>query len=353
MDYNVRIDDNFLKAEHEDGEVLHHTDLNELESVIKTAINANYEDIQKLQDGTLPVSGATSLKADDGVAILSQYADEVLQASDSKIPTSMQVKSYVDNAINSVNTGIIYYWDGTRGAESAAIFNQICQKYDTGGKFVFYGRVSVNAGYTDPETGEYVQRERHLIAPISVSKLDDIDQGYTDMSCFTVPPIYLGYKYAISGINLVGTWGNYTDVIPVSYSDSEAPVKRVEVEEIASSIINTTYTHNITYTEDTYFYWSEDDSKILFNALFGVEPGRPITLNLSINNNRINFIGVVTRSEFAGDDNNEFYGAVECISLGIGQSFKLKAEIHFEETDPVMHIWSRIFGDTRLYIYAL
>lgn len=353
MNYNVRIDDNFLKAEHVDGEVLQHTDLNELESVVKTAINANYEDIQKLQLGVETAGSAAGLEANEGIAVLSQYQEEPLQATDSKVPSSLQVKSYVDNAINSVNTGIIYYWDGTRGAESAAIFNQICQKYDTGGKFVFYGRVSVNADYTDPETGEYVQRERNLITPISVTKLDDVDQGSTDMACFTVSPIYLGYKYAISGIDLVGTWGNYTDVIPVSYSDSEAPVKRAEVEEIASSIINTTYTQNITYTEDTHFYWVESDAKILFNALFGVEPGRPITLNLLINNNRINFIGVVTRSEFAGDDNDEFYGSVEGISIGIGQSFKLKIDIHFQETDPITHVWSKVNNDTLLYLYTL
>ena len=41
MNYNVRIDDNFLKADHSDGEVLQHTDLNEHENVVKTAIIVN------------------------------------------------------------------------------------------------------------------------------------------------------------------------------------------------------------------------------------------------------------------------------------------------------------------------
>ena len=102
MNYNVRIDDNFLKADHSDGEVLQHTDLNELESVVKTAINANYLDIQKLEDGTIPVSGATSLKGTDGVATLSQFINESLQPSDSKIPTSLQVKNFVENVVNMI-----------------------------------------------------------------------------------------------------------------------------------------------------------------------------------------------------------------------------------------------------------
>lgn len=100
MNYNERIGDNFLKADHVDGEVLQHTDLNELESVVKTAINANYTDIQKLQDGTLSVANAASLIGTDSVATLSQFIDESLRESDNKIPTSMQVKKYVDNLIS-------------------------------------------------------------------------------------------------------------------------------------------------------------------------------------------------------------------------------------------------------------
>ena len=77
MEYNVRIDDNFLRGDHVDGEVLQHTDLNELENVAKTAINANYEDIQKLQDGTILIGNSEKL---DG-ASLSKFADETLQNS--------------------------------------------------------------------------------------------------------------------------------------------------------------------------------------------------------------------------------------------------------------------------------
>lgn len=99
MNYNVRISDNFLRGDHVDGEVLQHTDLNELENVAKTAINANYEDIQKLQDGVILSGNAEKL---DG-ATLSKFATETLQNSDTKVPTSSQVKQYVDGAISTID----------------------------------------------------------------------------------------------------------------------------------------------------------------------------------------------------------------------------------------------------------
>ena len=104
MNYNVRIDDNFLRGDHVDGEVLQHTDLNELESVAKTAINANYEDIQKLQDGTILIGNSEKLNG----ATLSTYAEETLQNSDTKVPTSAQAKQYIDTAISQIDLSGYY-----------------------------------------------------------------------------------------------------------------------------------------------------------------------------------------------------------------------------------------------------
>lgn len=97
--YNVRIDDNFLRADFTDGQVLQHTDLNEFESVVKLAVNANYEDIQKIQDGTIQAGGAATLSG----AELSTYETETLQNSDTKIPTSMQIKQYVDASVGAID----------------------------------------------------------------------------------------------------------------------------------------------------------------------------------------------------------------------------------------------------------
>lgn len=94
MDYSKRIDDNYLKSNWKDGEILQHLDLNEIETVIKAAINANYEDIQKIINGTYIVGSAEGVAG----ATLSKYAIEPLTSADDKIPSSLQVKEYVDGA---------------------------------------------------------------------------------------------------------------------------------------------------------------------------------------------------------------------------------------------------------------
>lgn len=99
--YEVRITDEYFKAQHQDGETYLHTSINEVEMIAKSAINANYEDIQKIQDGTLLAGKAKGLTTSDGLseAELSLSTVETLQSDDGKIPTAKQVKDYIDAAI--------------------------------------------------------------------------------------------------------------------------------------------------------------------------------------------------------------------------------------------------------------
>jgi hypothetical protein len=87
-----RIGDQYLIPNFVDGDVLLHTKLNEAWSILRESINANYYDIQKLQDGTTPSGNSLLL----GGAALSKLEDETLQDDDAKVPTSKQVKTYVD-----------------------------------------------------------------------------------------------------------------------------------------------------------------------------------------------------------------------------------------------------------------
>lgn len=223
MDYNVRIDDNFLRGDHVDGEVLQHTTLNELEKVIKTAINANYEDIQKLQDGTLSVNGALSVIADDGVAVLSQYATESLQESDTKFPSSLQVKNYVDNAINTANIGLVYYWDGTNTQASLNLFNNLCNMYDNNIPFVLFGRFNVEFEFTDEHDVPY-REYRQVVSPIIINKMVDMEEEGNSYTSFITPPIMYWGKYALGSVHLTGEWGAFTDIQPTSWSPSMTPV---------------------------------------------------------------------------------------------------------------------------------
>ena len=343
MNYNVRIDDNFLKADHSDGEVLQHTDLNELESVVKAAINANYLDIQKLEDGTISVAGATSLKGTDGVATLSQFINESLQSSDSKIPTSLQVKNFVENVVNTANTGLVFYWDGTGGQEGANIFNQICSKYDNNGKFVFYGRFSVDVGYDKP-SGEHVVIMRDVIAPIIVNKLTDRQSGNIDSLSFSFPPIFLGDKYAICSIQLTGDWGRFTDVKQMTWSDSMAPAMVKDTNSVNNLEFTGDYSSGATSGN---IALTEDDANTLKNKLFSVNPGKLVTLKTNINGT-VNLLGELTEHTI---ENDNMYYNIDFMELGQYASYKVTVKAHFTKTLlEGVEVWENDVEYTKMYI---
>lgn len=95
-----RIGDAYLNPNFVDGQVLLHTDMNEIVSVTKTAINENYNDIQRLQNGTLSAGNANTVDS----ASVSRFADGELPDDDNVLPTAQQVKSF----INSVDIGQSY-----------------------------------------------------------------------------------------------------------------------------------------------------------------------------------------------------------------------------------------------------
>ena len=101
MEENVlvkRIGDEYLNSNYADGQILTHEDLNELVSIVKSSINENYYEIQKLENGEKKVGSSDSL---DG-AKLSRLSDSLLQNDDNTIPSSQQVKTYIDAKIEEI-----------------------------------------------------------------------------------------------------------------------------------------------------------------------------------------------------------------------------------------------------------
>jgi hypothetical protein len=107
-DLYERIGQADLNPNYKDGQVYQHTDINNMLSILKTAINENYYDIQRLENGTKTAGNATSL---DG-ATLSRYLNESLQADDNKIPSSQQAKAYIDGLLANFNPPVrgVDYW---------------------------------------------------------------------------------------------------------------------------------------------------------------------------------------------------------------------------------------------------
>ena len=103
-----RIGEADLNPIYKDGQVYQHTDVNNMLSILKTAINENYYDIQRILNGDKTAGEAKVL---DG-ATLSRYLNESLQADDNKIPSSQQAKAYMDDlfAIYSPPIRGVDYW---------------------------------------------------------------------------------------------------------------------------------------------------------------------------------------------------------------------------------------------------
>ena len=107
-DLYERIGEADLNPTYKDGQVYQHTDVNNMLSILKTAVNENYYDIQRLENGEKSVENANTL---DG-AKLSRYLDETLQADDNKIPSSQQTKAYIDDLFKDYSPPIrgVDYW---------------------------------------------------------------------------------------------------------------------------------------------------------------------------------------------------------------------------------------------------
>ena len=97
-----RIGETDLNPTYKDGQTYQHTDINQMLGILKTAINENYYDIQRLLNGAKTVGNANQL---DG-ATLSRYIDETLQADDNKIPSSQQAKAYMDELFAGYNAPV-------------------------------------------------------------------------------------------------------------------------------------------------------------------------------------------------------------------------------------------------------
>ena len=103
-----RIGEADLNPTYKDGQVYQHTDVNNTLSILKTAVNENYHDIQRLENGEKDVGNAKKLDN----ATLSRYIDEELQADDDKIPSSQQAKAYIDALFADFSPPIrgVDYW---------------------------------------------------------------------------------------------------------------------------------------------------------------------------------------------------------------------------------------------------
>lgn len=96
MEENVRIPENLLGANFADGDILTNLDVNKIIEILRTAVNANYQDINTGNTNITDISN----RLKDGV--FSKASENTLQNDDKMFPSSRQVKNYVDNTVASL-----------------------------------------------------------------------------------------------------------------------------------------------------------------------------------------------------------------------------------------------------------
>lgn len=127
-EYAKRIDDNIIVADYKDGEIFQHIDLNSMIAIFKQAINANYEDLQKIVDGSKVIGEASKLSG----ASLVKSTDGVLDNSDTSIPSSAVVLAALESVTPVV--GEDYFTDEDKAqlvsAAVEAIVGDVNNKVD-------------------------------------------------------------------------------------------------------------------------------------------------------------------------------------------------------------------------------
>lgn len=216
----MRIDDNYLRGNRVDGEVITSSDFNELETVVKAAINANYTDI---------VSNSKSI---NNLAELDESVQETQENLNTFISeTYVNDINRIDETLNNLqendtNSSVpVYYYNGLHNQENLDMFNEICGLFDNKSPFVLVGRFEVEL-----QTGEDTFEMEEVIAPIQVKNYTDRETGGTVLS-FATAPIWLGSQYNIATIGLVGEWGNFTDFQTIGWSALQGPSVNVKTFE--------------------------------------------------------------------------------------------------------------------------
>lgn len=195
-----RIGETDLNPTYVDGQPLQHIDLNNIVSVTKRGINENYYDIQKLQNGEKSAGNSDKLSG----ASLSKYIDETLQADDNKVPSSQQVKAYVDEQIQSFTPPVrgVDYWtdedkqeivDETVAAvteDATSELNQVVQELkeeldeelaDAEQTFTDYVSAYDETFATLPQDMAALENKANNAVAVANDAADDVDQLNTDL----------------------------------------------------------------------------------------------------------------------------------------------------------------------------
>lgn len=173
-----RITDAYLTAGYVDGQTFLHTDANNIVSVLKEGVNANYKDIQKILNGDLAVESANTIEG----CKVAKFVEGTLDNNDNTIPTSQRVKAYVDDEIARVKPvkGVDYWTDQDIEDLKTMVVNDVLP--DATNSF------NVNAENKTNEFNEMVDTETNIFNVNADAKLNDVanavEEGKVTLSAY-------------------------------------------------------------------------------------------------------------------------------------------------------------------------
>lgn len=235
-----RIGDNYLRGDKVDGDTVTSAEFNELETVVKEAVNANYKDIQMgNMNNTLMFNALTTdminLRTEMEVLDLNKQ-NNLISGSTIKTINGTSILGEGDIVIEggSGSSVPVFYWNGASGEPALELFNNICRMYDNGEPFVLVGKVSVEDGWY--YAGQYSSRDIDVVAPITVKKYINYEANVDDEGnpikstvfsfCTEIVPLPDGFVYG--SIELTGEWGAFTSIKPIGWNYVEGPSKHLE-----------------------------------------------------------------------------------------------------------------------------
>lgn len=210
---------------------------------------------------TIPVvpTNVSSFVNDAGYLTAYTETDPVFSSSAAASITSADITSWngkqntiiAGDGIDKLNDTLsleipTYYWDGTDTADNRAMFNEICGIYDNGGKFILYGRLLMDAGWS--YNGTYTSDPRSVVVPITVTDFTSREAAGSTYYSFSSSPVYIGYRYIIGTVKATGSWGAFTKVEWATYNEDMSPARLSEVNAKQDTLVSGTNIKTINNT---------------------------------------------------------------------------------------------------------
>lgn len=308
-----RIGETDLNPTYKDGQTYQHTDINQMLGILKTAINENYYDIQRLLNGEKTVGNGEKL---DG-ASLSRYRDEELQADDNKVPSSQQAKAYMDALFAGYSApvrGVDYWTDADKQEIIDDTTNAVVEEITPSLEEVLNAKANIN---DIPTKISDLQNDSDFLSENNLQMVNTTDIENDSQLTDTTGYCRINKIYGDSLQNGTPTPDNPSDIDVVT-GDIELIIKdssnnqRTTIIPLGNIELCKIGTHqDYIYEKEDGWYLHKEIEKLILNGsedfIYGYSQGLTDTIRIDLRNVLINS-SVVSENKIICDKFISAYG---------------------------------------------